>query len=138
MPPALEERLLGRLRRLPAIWNGDESDEPTDEQTKAVLRELYQARADLRDGQDAEKTLPSAVSLIEPAVAAAMLSADAETDGEQDGRPTWEDDTRIFDVAPGELHAQLAAGAGAPLRTVDRRPLIGVALAGHEGGGQAQ
>jgi hypothetical protein len=129
--PEVAARWEQRLRAL-----GDElglaaDAEPTDAQIAEVIRELYEAEADLKDARPApplEATLASAVSPVAVRIAQAMVRAD-DADGEttlrrdgdrpatlprpnadgdaEDGRDTGEDMTRVYSRKPGEAGARI-------------------------------
>jgi hypothetical protein len=117
--PEVEERWLARLWDRRDTLKLSESDEPTEEQVGALVRELWHAEADVKDARSAEKTLPSATALISPEVAAALCGADAEgeaallragarTDVDTDdaGRATWDDVTEFWSAPPDDAHAK--------------------------------
>jgi hypothetical protein len=148
VPPEVEARWEQRLRALGAELGLREDAEPTDEQVEAMIRELYEAEADVKDAQPVvlplrpEATLASAVSPIAVRIAqAASRSDDAEgeatlrregdrpttlpqahvDDDSEDGRDTGEDMTKVFSKDPGAADAQIP-GVGVKPATVHPPP----------------
>jgi hypothetical protein len=128
VPPEVEARWEQRLRALGAELGLREDAEPTDQQVEAMIRELYEAEADVKDARPAvpplEATLSSTVSPIAVRIAqAALRPDDAEgeatlrregdrptalpqanvDDDSEDGRDTGEDLTTVY--KPGEVEA---------------------------------
>jgi hypothetical protein len=97
VPLDVEARWTQRLAALSAELGLGDGADPTDEQVEAMIRELYQAEADVKDARDralageaaqdgvappSEATLPSAVSPVAVWIAeAASRQRDAEGEG---------------------------------------------------------
>jgi hypothetical protein len=119
IPPEVGTRWLERLRALGAELGLTDNAAPTDEQIEVMIRELYQAEADVKDARDAaspgsaEATLPSTVAPIaEVAVrgqegARPTVLPSAIADEDLDGRDTAEDMTKVYSREPGEADAGL-------------------------------
>lgn len=102
VPPEVEARWEARLRALGAELGLAENAEPTEAQIDTIVRELYQAEADVKDARDAapadpqvpaaEATLPSVVAPIAVRIAlAARHGPDADGDAtlrDERARPT--------------------------------------------------
>ena len=132
VPPEVEARWEQRLRALGAALGLVPDTEPTDAQLDAMIRELYEAEADVKDARPGappphlEATLASAVSPIAVRIAQAVVKpddAEGETtlrregdrpaslpranadDDSEDGRDTGEDMTKVYSRRPGEADA---------------------------------
>ena len=150
VPPEVEARWLERLGALGAELGLRPDTEPTDEQIEVMIRELYQAEADIKDARDAppapappsgvppsaEATLPSTVAPIVVRIAAAarrgpdadgeaslraLPSANADDDPDE-GRETGEDLTKVYSRAPGEADAAIPGVEVKPRPTSARPP----------------
>jgi hypothetical protein len=150
LSPDVEARWLERLRALAAELGLSDAAAPTDEQVEAMIRELYQAEADVKDvarpsgctAPAAEATLPSAVAPIAVRIAAAAgggSDADgdvtlrdegarrtvlprANVDEEGDGRDTAEELTKVYSRGPGEADAGLPGVEVKPRPSTARPP----------------
>jgi hypothetical protein len=133
VPPAVQARWEQRLRALGDELGLTADDEPSDSQLTRVVRELYEAEADVKDARPAappplEATLASATSPIAVRIAQAATrpgDADGETtlrrdadrpaalprpnadDESEDGRDTGEDMTKVFSKDPRAADAQI-------------------------------
>jgi hypothetical protein len=135
VPPDVEARWLERLRTLGAELGLSDEAAPTEEQVEAMIRELYQAEADVKDARDAapppveptatEATLPSADGDTTPRregrrTVLPRASADEDLDG--DGRDTAEDMTKVYSRGPGEADAGLPGVEVKPKPAAVRAP----------------
>jgi hypothetical protein len=146
--PEVQARWEQRLRALGAALGLPEDGEPTDSQLARVVRELYEAEADVKDAGPAapppplEATLASAASPIAVRIAEATIrpgDADGETtlhregdrpaalprpndDDPAEGRDTGEDMTRVFSKQPGAADAQIPGVEVKPLPATVRPP----------------
>jgi hypothetical protein len=144
VPLEVAARWEQRLRALGAELGLPADGEPTDAQLAQVVRELYEAEADVKDAgpiapPPLEATLASAVSPIAVRIAQTATKpddADGETtlsrDGDrpaalprpndedsEDGRDTGEDMTKVFSKKPGEADAQIP---GVEVKPANARP----------------
>jgi hypothetical protein len=105
VPPPVQARWEQRLRALGDELRLTADDEPSDSQLNRVVRELYEAEADVKDARPAapplEATLASATSPI------ATLPRPNADDESEDGRDTGEDMTKVFSKDPRAADAQI-------------------------------
>jgi hypothetical protein len=84
VPPEVEDRVVARVLALRAERNISESDDLTEEQVYAAIREVYEARADAQDARDARTPpagaapAPAASGPVLPALVAAGLGQRSE------------------------------------------------------------
>jgi hypothetical protein len=145
VPSAVQARWEQRLRALGDELGLTAADDPTDSQLACVVRELYEAEADVKDARPAappplEATLASATSPIAVRIAhAATRSDDADgattqrhegdrpaalprpnaDDEPEDGRDTGEDMTKVFSKQPEAADAKIP---GVHVRPANVRP----------------
>jgi hypothetical protein len=145
VPPEVQARWERRLRALGAELGLPPEGEPSDTQLATLIRELYEAEADLKDARSAvphppplEATLASAVSPVAVRIAqAAVKSDDAEgeatlrregdrpaslppaNDDADDGRETGDDMTKVWSHRPGDADAAIP---GVEVRPATVRP----------------
>jgi hypothetical protein len=128
VPPEVQDRWEQRLRALGSELGLSPEGEPSDAQLATLIRELYEAEADLKDAQLAmgtsppplEATLASAVSPVAVRIAQAAVKTDdgegeatlrregdrpaslpPADDDSEDGRETGEDMTKVWSQRPG-------------------------------------
>jgi hypothetical protein len=136
VPPEVQARWEQRLRALGDELGLPADDDPTDSQLARVVRELYEAEADVKDAHPAapptlEATLASATSPIthgdgetrEGDRPAALPRPNADEESEE-GRDTSEDMTKVFSKDPVAADAQIPDEAVKPatVRPPPHRP----------------
>jgi hypothetical protein len=152
VPPEIQARWEQRLRALGAELGLPPEGEPSDAQLATLIRELYEAEADLKDAQSSagspplEATLASAVAPVAVRIAqAAVKTDDAEGDAtlrregdrpaslppseddSEDGRETGEDMTKVwshrsFDVRSRPATVRPVTMGGTPKPPPHRPP----------------